>query len=247
MPTHTQVDPRPFFAAGFAVKAIKTWPSHDGGGFQYRLYDGRNAVALVRNGGNGGPTDIDWIGLRPDGSPSKPPLGASVTEANAIARAAEISIAAKAKLDALIALLPPIESSYGGPALTIDAEWMGSTLLNHAELLNACKRKTCFRRPSDDESIYVSINQKYSPAAQQWIDRNHPGSIVLNTWVNEVVPVPDWTAPQGSQPIEVTDEVGREVVESDHSTTQSALPHEQLSAARPLVDLDALIASVVGA
>jgi hypothetical protein len=44
------------------IKALKTWNTHDGGGYQFTLMSALTTIARVHNDGNGGCTDIEPVG-----------------------------------------------------------------------------------------------------------------------------------------------------------------------------------------
>lgn len=44
----------------FTIKGLKTWATHEGGGFQFSLYRDGKKFAWIHNEGNGGPLDITY-------------------------------------------------------------------------------------------------------------------------------------------------------------------------------------------
>jgi len=182
-----EIDVRPFFVAGFAVKAIKTWPTHDGGGYHYRLLHHGKPVALVRNDGWGGETDIDWIGLRRDGTPQLSP-DATPREAAALARAAQRAMVARDTLESMTATIPPL--TYEGRTLTVDVGWIAEEILSHEQLRRHCRRQTCLRLPEHDPNTYSSVNARWGDEVRAWVQAHHPDAVVLNEWIDEPVAVP---------------------------------------------------------
>jgi len=142
---------KPLVDAGFGAKGLKKWSTYDGGGYQYTLTHDRKAVAMVTNGGHGGPVEIEW----------KPDMDV-----------------AKARLAEVVASIPPIESY--GRMLTVNDEFLMEELVNHTDLVKVCKKKTAFRTPEDSERSYKVINAPFDAEVREYVISKWPKAIILN-------------------------------------------------------------------
>ena len=166
----TDIDCRPLVKAGFAFKALKKWNGNEGIAFQANLYYKNKQVAEVTDDGWGGGLDIRWMGIRYDGSIHTP------------SAAATHAAAAKAALDALVGEAPAVHSH--GMDLTVDAGWLLDEFATAHMMAKDCKRKTMFSRPTDGKGTYMVISRKFDPAVKAYIEKNHPGSTILNEVVD---------------------------------------------------------------
>ena len=175
------IDIAPTVQAGFELKGLKTWDTHDGGGFQANIYFHGKKVGTVTDHGRGGPVDADWTGIRWDGSIWTPP-GLEGRKLATWNRNAKLAQAAKAKMDEIVAATPKVITEWDkdGKGLTVDEGWILSDLSVFAELVKACNRKTCFRRLEDPQNTYSHINQKYDARMKGYIEKTYPGSVILN-------------------------------------------------------------------
>jgi hypothetical protein len=168
--TLTDIDCRPLVKAGFAFKALKKWNGNEGIAFAANLYYKNKKVAEVSDYGWGSELAIHWMGLRYDGSIHTPSAAAT--------HAAE----AKAALDTIVAETPAVHSD--GMDLTVNAGWMLDEFATAYMMAKDCKRKTMFRRPTDGKGTYAVINAKFDASMKAYIEKKHPGSMILNEVVD---------------------------------------------------------------
>lgn len=172
------VEVKPVLAAGFGLKALKTWNTDDGGGYQFNLTYGGKVVAEVTEHGHGGEKDIRWE----DGTY---PNGTQIPNLTAKAKAtAKIASEARAKLEALAEAAPPVPSEYGGEPLKVDVAWLLSVLLDHVEnmkrLARICKKETLFTIPGDDGTSFRTVKAPFDARIKAYILNKYPGAVILN-------------------------------------------------------------------
>jgi len=175
----SNVDITPVLKAQFEAKSLKKWNTRDGGGYQFNLYHRGKSVAQVTNDGRGGEVEIDWTGVRYDGSLWTPPTleGRKAATWN---RNAKLAQAAKAELDAIVAATPPVDSRFAAEPLKVNVGWLTEELVNVTGILRLIKRgKTVFAEAGVD-SEYYTVNEPYGPNMQAWIDQKYPGATVYN-------------------------------------------------------------------
>lgn len=174
-PTDT-LDINPTVKAGFDLKSLKKWNTHDGGGYQFSLTHLGTVVAEVTNEGHGGEVDIRWAG-------SYTPADATPAQQKKIAQASNLAFNARTVLDQIVRNTPQIKTEYdepGSSGLTVDAGWIMEELVNLAELRKVCAKKTAFRRPQDGTESYMVINAPYDPKVKAYIEKKYPGATILN-------------------------------------------------------------------
>lgn len=165
-------------ASGFGVSKLRTWPSRDGGGYSFALTFQDTPVALVEQGGYGGPTDLEWIGLRWDGSVLLPTTATARQRAKAEATARHAQ-EAKAAFDRLVAEAPPVR--FHGTDLTMTYDLLLGEILAFHERRKLVAKKIVFTVPSED-----GLDQEYTvkadltPATREWILKRHPTAVILN-------------------------------------------------------------------
>jgi len=170
---------RPLLAAGFHLKGLKTWSSSEGGGYQFALTHHGKAVAWVTEHGMGGPIDIEWKGVRWDGS-------VQPTTSKAETRQAALSKSALEAFEAVLAATTPIKADPAtgipddAPPLQPDEGWLMSALLEHVELAKLCAKKTAFRLQDDRHGTYRVFSEPYGPSIAAHIRKQHPDAIILN-------------------------------------------------------------------
>lgn len=173
------VDVKPVLEAGYGVKALKTWRTDDGGGYQFNLTFGGKVVAEVTQGGHGGETELRWEdGTYPNGTP----MPGLTAKAKAVAK---VAAEARERLDAIAKASPPVESRYGDGPLTVDVAWLMSALLDHVEnakrLAKLCKRMTLFTVPGDAEGEgYRTVKMPFDARVKAYIMDKYPGAVILN-------------------------------------------------------------------
>jgi len=171
--TAPAVPPAAIIAAGFDAKALKTWSSRDGGGYQLTLTHLGKPVATVTNDGNGGPTSIDWLNMTWDGRVSH---GYNATPAQTKKANAQypLSLAAKAAMDALVASLPP--HHYHGMDLKVDASWVVEELANIVSTRKSLRTKTIFQVNGTEYQIKAAYDAKVAA----YIKGKYPTAVILN-------------------------------------------------------------------
>lgn len=168
---------KPLLAAGFSLKGLKKWSTHDGGGYQFTLTVNGKPVALITNEGRGGPLRFDWEGITPNGNVFVP-THATPAQRRVIEAKAKVAREAKAKLDEIVAAAPEVEAY--GMMLKPNADWFMEELVNHADLVRVCKRKTAFRLPEDGDHQFHVLNAPYTPEVKAYIERQWPKAVILN-------------------------------------------------------------------
>jgi len=169
----SEIDLTAVIRARFEFKALKTWTGNEGTAFQANLYFEGKKVAQVTDDGWGGELRIDWAGLRYNGTIHTP------------SKAATHAAKAKAKLDEIVAATPAVE--FHGSTIKVDAGWLLNELVDFMLLAKACKKQTCFRRPTDGKGSYTSINRPFSPSMKAYVEKNYPGATIINEEVNAVL------------------------------------------------------------
>lgn len=164
--THTdRVDVLPLTTQGFALSGLKTWSAMEGTGYQFTLTHNRKRVAQVTNDGTGGETRILWKGLYPNGK----------KDPRATKAAFEASVQAKEAFEAFLAATPEVE--LNGHAYKPDAGWVLEELLNHHNLVKACRTSTLFRTTDGQE---LTVRERFNPGVAAWIRANYPGATIYN-------------------------------------------------------------------
>ena len=144
-----------------AVKNSKSCSARDGIAWSCSLWLNGKRAALVRNGGDGGPTDFDW---RPSGQDY---------DGGEIAKA----------FDAYAVAQPPCpaEPEYHMPEIACDADILVSRLCDELEeqrkIKRLCKTSVICRHP---DGGLVQFKCKPTPANIKAIQARNPSYKVLN-------------------------------------------------------------------
>ena len=121
------------------IKKLKTWDTHDGGGYQGELLMDGQRCAYFHNDGNGGP--VDWR-----------PFSADLF----------------AKLQQHVQALPPLppDPVFHGMVIPMDLDiFIGGLIddtLQERQMKRWCRTKTVFRLPGDPEGEYRTIKAPYT-------------------------------------------------------------------------------------
>jgi hypothetical protein len=186
----SNIDLTPIARAGFEFKSLKTWNGREGTAFQGNLYFGRTKVAEVTDDGWGGELRVEWIGLRYDGSTRKAFDHLEGRKLTAWLKSQKAAVTAHAKLAEIVASTPGVACEWDADKpLTVNAGWLLDEFATFYMLVKDCKKKTCFRRPEDNKTTYSVYNRPFTPSMKTYIDKNHPGSTILNEEVNAILGV----------------------------------------------------------
>ena len=135
------------------IKGLKTWATHDGGGYQFNLYEGKKKVLFVHNDGNGGCLDIQSLD---DGDFLK-------------------------RLNAYCEAQPPQVLQYEGlPDMTIEMtpeiflEDLVSDYEKAKQLAKAKKKGIVFRPTGESERSFQILNTLDLAVAKAYLDKEHP-------------------------------------------------------------------------
>lgn len=164
------VNVKPLIDAGFDLKSLKKWNTHDGGGYTFTLTHHGKSVAEVLEEGHGGEIRVNWLGLRWDGS-LMPGLSPADTKKAMLAQAA------KTAFDAIVKAAPEFESH--GMKLTVDKGILLEGLLTYTEVQKLCKTKTVFRLPENPNADRV-LNAPFDAKVRAYILQKWPTAIILN-------------------------------------------------------------------
>jgi hypothetical protein len=179
-----KVDIRPLIQAGFTAKGLKTWDTHDGGGYQFNLYYAGKKVAQVTNEGNGGDTQINWSCISYSGKTIYPyQMDMSDTrKVKAIDKKADHQRAALEMLNIIVAATPPVPCNWGEgeKTLTIDAGWLMEEMVNHLQLVKQCRGKTMFTVPGMAKGEMSYYNEPLTDNMRAFMARKHPDATIIN-------------------------------------------------------------------
>ena len=165
MTSTDRVDVLPLTTKGFALSGLKTWNAMEGTGYQFTLTHNRKRVAQVTNDGNGGETRISWNAMYPNGK--KDPRATKATF--------EASVKAKEAFEAFVAEAPEVEMH--GHSYKPNAGWVLEEMLNHHNLVKACRTATLFRTTEGQE---LTVRERFNPGVAAWIRKNYPGAVIYN-------------------------------------------------------------------
>jgi hypothetical protein len=139
------------------IKGLKTWATHDGGGYQFNLYEDGKKVLFVHNDGNGGCLDLEPL----DG-------GEFLTRLNAHCKS-----------------LPPRSLDYLGlknETLPVDVEIFLEELLNDYEqakqIAKAKKKGVVFTLNGNAKEFYT-LTISDTAQAIAYLDKKYPNQYAL--------------------------------------------------------------------
>lgn len=168
----------PAHAQDWSCAKIKTWIGREGHGYSFTLVHRGVPVAEVMNDASGGPTSLEWNGLRWDGNELaaefvKPAMRKTVKEAK-IARLAWIEMVKALPPAMAVASLPP--EMLFGQELTVNDDIALGSLLDIVKLKNKLTKKLLFE--VGDKQF--QMNLPYSAANRAYVLRRHPEAVILN-------------------------------------------------------------------
>ena len=145
----------------FEIKGLKTWNTHDGGGYQFNLYiDGKKAL-WVHNDGNGGCLDITPLDVKYPNQWSESKLYKMFRD--------------------YLKTLPKYEMF--GELFDMDEEIFLEELLNDYEYNKALakhkKKGICFRLLSDEKGAVRSFKTHDMDAVLKYLNDKHPNQYVI--------------------------------------------------------------------
>ena len=139
------------------IKGLKTWATHDGGGYQFNLYEDGKKVLFVHNDGNGGCLDLE------------PLDGGDFLK----------------RLNAHCKTLPPKDMTYAGlpnETIDIDAEIFLEELLNDYEqakqIAKAKKKGVVFTLNGNAKEFYT-LTISDTAQAIAYLDKKYPNQYAL--------------------------------------------------------------------
>jgi hypothetical protein len=160
----------------YTIKNLKTWNTHDGGGYSCTLYCDGNKIALVLNEGVGGETQIMTLD---DNSPKVEIDGYYDKEANKQFR--HWVTPNYAKLDAFCKTLPKWDCL--GEMIHMDPSLFIEELISQAnfdkKVANAKKRGTPFKLEGDDKYTFSVLNTLDQKVVINYLEKNHPNKYQL--------------------------------------------------------------------
>jgi hypothetical protein len=139
------------------IKGLKTWATHDGGGYQFSLYEAGKKVLFVHNDGNGGCLDLE------------PLDGGDFLQ----------------RLNAHCKTLPPRSLDYLGlknETLPVDIEIFLEELLSNYEqakqITKAKKKGVVFTLNGNEKEFYTLATLDMAKAIA-YLDKHHPNQYAL--------------------------------------------------------------------
>lgn len=155
----------------YTIKNLKTWNTHDGGGYSCTLYCDGEKIALVLNEGVGGETQIMTL----DVNSPKVEIDGYYDEEND--RQFRHWVTPNyAKLDAFCKTLPKWDClgkmMHMEPSLYI--EELISETQYQKKLTNAKKKGIVFKLPDYDKYTFSILNTTSMEVALNYLNKNHP-------------------------------------------------------------------------
>ena len=146
----------------YTLKGLKTWKSHDGGGWQAKLLADGKVVAQITNQGRGGP--LDWL-FMPDTSDDVVAFGAAHGVADMLASRCTVRFDTDADT-AVCEMVDALENAQR----------------RKKQVRRWCKTETLFRLPEDKEGSYRTIKAVYAPPVRKFILQTYGPTVPI---VNE--------------------------------------------------------------
>ena len=156
----------------FSVKAVKTFRSHDGGGFACNLYMKTKKVAEVVDDGWGGGLQFHWLDFK---CPK-----VQITKKDNEETFSYNGTPNEKILVELINDLPPIEDY--GMVMSQDLDtFVGDLVNNHLqekEFKRKCKNKTLVITKDLRDGEYSVYSRPYSPEMKTWLEKSLGDNLV---------------------------------------------------------------------
>ena len=146
----------------YTLKGLKTWKSHDGGGWQAKLLANGKVIAEVTDEGNGGP--LDWL-FMPDTSDNVVAFGAAHGVTDILASRCIVRCDTAADT-AVCEMVDALENAQR----------------HNKQVRRWCKTETLFRLPDDKEGAYRTIKAVYAPPVRKFILQKYGPTVTI---VNE--------------------------------------------------------------
>lgn len=147
---------------GYQIKNLRSCEAADGVAWSGTLYRDGKRIAKVRDGGNGGMLDIDWLDHRRIG------LVGTSDEHD--------------RIEAYVATLPG--ERWEGRVIEADIETFVAELADHAEnmtrLKRHCRTKTLFRLVGDERGAWRTLKIKY---------QNHIGDYIRKKYGDDLLEI----------------------------------------------------------
>jgi hypothetical protein len=160
----------------YTIKNLKTWNTHDGGGYSCTLYCDGEKIALVLNEGVGGETQI----LTLDDNAPKVEIDSWFNKETETQHKAWVT-PNYAKLHAFCKTLPKWdclgEMHHIEPSIYI--EELISETNYQKKLANAKKRGTPFKLEGDDKFTFSVLNTLDQKVVINYLEKNHPNKYQL--------------------------------------------------------------------
>lgn len=157
----------------FTIKNLKTWSTHDGGGYQFSLYLNDKKFAFVHNDGNGGDVEVECLDI------DAPKVEISTwTDKDGNVHKWLVT-PNYALLDAYVKGLPKWES-YTGDFVHETIGMFMDTLVNNYEfdkkLAKAKKKSIVFKLNTDSNRTFRTINTLDMNIALTYLNAKFPNA-----------------------------------------------------------------------
>jgi hypothetical protein len=157
----------------FTIKNLKTWSTHDGGGYQFSLYLNDKKFAFVHNDGNGGEVEVECLDV------DAPKVEISTwTDKDGKVHGWHVT-PHYALLSAYVKGLPKWES-YTGDLVHVTIGMFMDTLVNNYEfdkkLAKAKKKGIVFKLNTDSNRTFRSINTLDMDIALSYLNKKFPNA-----------------------------------------------------------------------
>jgi hypothetical protein len=146
----------------YTIKGLKTWNTHDGGGFQVSLCADGKRIAEVTEGGHGGP--LNWA-FKPTAARALAAFGTAHGVSDFVSSLDRTGAFVKFDTDADMALCQMVED-----------------LERQREMKRWCKTKVVFRFPKDKEGDYHTLKCAHytESVRRKVVERYGPDVIIMN-------------------------------------------------------------------
>ena len=161
----------------YTVKNVKTFDSHDGGGYNCTLYRENKKIATAHDGGYGGGVELHWLdrdtGKKENGLPVLQPSIESI------------------RFYDMIKDLEPVQ--YHEEPLSYNDNMFVGELVNEYELNKQykrwCRKQTVFRVKGDPEGEFRTLNASYIDRTVDFIKAKYGETLdyILNEKIGQKV------------------------------------------------------------